>query len=591
VYPITDMKRTLILLSLLLSLLASAQNPMPKFKVGTYNIFTSDSRLKNVTGSDAVSEQRLWCNSAGAVADMIVHLDCDIMGLQEVCDSIWNGPQNIRALVADRGFDYEWILYPNTTHGHISYDDAIGYKPSVFECLESGIFWMAGVYDKPEMAEDAPKGSMRPTVWGHFRHRESGREFYFLSTHLLVSQKQEDGSWSHEGNKYNAQMLRKWAYENIPDDMPSILVGDMNVDDAGKHFLSLAQARFMDARLYFKYANRLSADAKTWGTQDKKDESGYSKWWPDHIMFNMFRPLDYVIDRSKFPTADGTLHYPSDHLPLTCNMEFRDYSPSGLPAPAKKKKTVRAMSFNVRYRNNNADWENGWDHRKFAIPAMLDDVQPDVVGTQEITHDQLEYMDRECPTYAHVGLFREGGNTGECPSIFYNTQTTELVEWGGFWLSETPDTCSIGWDARYKRTAVWARMKMKDSGKEFIFLTTHLDHRGQEARVKGMDLILDRLAEINQRKLPVAIVGDLNSMLDNEALARIQKEMKDARSTAVYSDTKYTFNGFGKSWTGVIDHIFYKGFRKCTNYKVDTRKYLHINFISDHYPIWADFEL
>lgn len=564
---------------------------MPRFKVGTYNIFTSDSRLKNVSGSDAVSEQRLWCNSAGAVADMIVHLDCDIMGLQEVCDSIWNGPQNIRKLVADRGYDYEWILYPNTAHGHISYDDAIGYKPSVFECMESGIFWMAGVYDKPEMAEDAPKGSMRPTVWGHFRHKESGREFYFLSTHLLVSQKQADGSWSHEGNKYNAKRIREWVYENIPDNVPSILVGDMNVDDKAKHWPTLAQTRFMDTKLYFVAAKRLSTDAKTWGTQDIKDESGFSKWWPDHIMFNMFRPLDYVIDRSKFPTADGSLHFPSDHLPVTSVMEFRDYSPSGLPVQAKKKKQARLMSFNVRYRNNNVDMENGWDHRKFAIPAMLDDVRPDVMGTQEIQIDQVQYLDRECPRYKHVGVFREGNDKGEIASLYYNSETVDLVDWGAFWLSETPGESSLGWDAEVKRTAVWGRMKMKDTGKEFIFLTTHLDHKGQEARVKGMDLILDRLAEINKDKLPVAIVGDLNSMLDNEALARVQKEMKDARSTAVSSDTKYTFNGFGKSWTGVIDHIMYKGFKKCTNYKVGTRKYLHINYISDHYPIWADFDL
>ena len=584
------MRRILSILLLLLSLpLAGAQ--MPRFKVGTYNLFTSDSRLKNVRSSAEVSEQRLWCNSAGAVADMIVHLDCDIMGFQEVCDSIWNGPDNIRKLVSGRGLAYEWILYPNTRHGHISYDDAIGYKPSVFECLESGIFWLAGVFDKPEMAEDAPKGSMRPCVWARMRHRASRREFYFLSTHLLVSQKQEDGSWSHEGNKYNAKMIRQWAYEHIPDDVPSILVGDMNVDDKAKHWLSLAQARFLDTRQYFARAKRLSADARTWGTQDNKDENGYSKWWPDHIMFNMFRPLDYVIDRSKFPTSDGSLHYPSDHLPVTCNMEFRDYSESGLPTPPKKKKAVRLVSFNVRYRNNNVDWENGWDHRKFAIPAMIRDVRPDVMGTQEIQLDQIQYLDREVPAYKHVGIFREGVEKGECASVYYNSETVDLVDWGGFWLSETPDRSSLGWDGAVKRTAVWARLKMKDTGKEFLFVNTHLDHKGLEARQKGMDLILDTLKVINTDRLPVALVGDLNSQLTDKALVRLCGEMKDARSTAADSDTKYAFNGFGYSWTGIIDHIFYKGWRKCANFKVVSRKYLHINYISDHYPIRADFEL
>lgn len=584
------MRRLLAYLGLLLPLLAAA-GPMPRFKAGTYNVCTSDSRLKTVKGNPDVSEQRLWCNSCTAVGDMLVHLDCDIIGLQEICDSIWNGPQNIREDVASKGLDYEWILYPNTRHGHISYDDAIGYKPEVFECLDNGIFWMGGVFDRPEMAEGAPKGSMRPAVWAHMKHRASGREFYFLSTHLVVSRKQEDGSWSHEGNKYNAQQLRKWLENNLPYDMPGILVGDMNVDDKAKHWASLAQVPFMDVKLYMAHAGRLSGDAKTWGTQDNKDENGYSKWWPDHIMVNGFRPLDYVIDRGRFPTADGTLHYPSDHLPLTCEVEFRDYSASGLNTPARGRKAVRAMSFNVRYFNNNVDYENGWDHRKQAIPAMLEDVKPDVMGTQEITDYQIAYLDAREPAYKHVGIFREPDGRKECASLYYNTETVELLDWGGFHLSETPGVPSLGWDAQVKRTAVWGKLRMKDTGREFFFVTTHLDHKGQTAREKGMDLILDTLKVLNLKKLPCIIVGDFNSTDDNPALKRIAGEMKNARLTASSSDTKYAFNGFGKSWTGNIDHIWYKGFRKCANYKVISRKYLHINYISDHYPIIADLEL
>ena len=586
------MKRILVIyLSFLMLPVLLCGQPQPRFKAGTYNVFTSDSRLKAVNGSSDVSPQRLWCNSYTAVGDMLVHMDCDILGLQEICDSIWNGPRNIRADVASKGLEYEWILYPNTRHGHISYDDAIAYKPSVFDCLENGIFWLGGVFDKPETAPDAPKGTMRPAVWGRFRHKSSGKEFYFISTHLLVSQRQEDGKYSHEGNKYNAKQLRTWLEDNLDDDLPAILVGDMNVDDKAKHWGSLAQVPMMDAKLSFLHSGRLSADARAWGTQDTKDESGFSKWWPDHIFLQGFRALDYVIERGKFPTADGSLHYPSDHLPLTCNVEFRDYSPSGLPTPARKKKAVRLMSFNIRYWNNNADYENGWAMRRRAIPAMLDDVKPDVFGTQEITHVQIEYLDRKMPRYKHVGLFREGGDTGECPSIFYDAEIVSLEDWGGFWLSETPTQCSIGWDARYKRVAVWARLKMKESGKEFVFVNTHLDHKGQEARVKGLDLILDTLATINGKKLPVALVGDLNMLPDDKGMERITRTMKDARTVAVSSDDKYSFNGFGKTWTGIIDYIWFDGFRKCTDFKVVCKPYLHIPFISDHYPIRADLEL
>ena len=55
-------------------------------------------------------------------------------------------------------------------------------------------------------------------------------------------------------------------------------------------------------------------------------------------------------------------------------------------------------------------------------------------------------------------------------------------------------------------------------------------------------------------------------------------------------DDKYTFNGFGKTWNGTVDYIWYKGFKRCHDFKVIVRKYNHVPFISDHYPIRADLE-
>ena len=127
--------RKLLLLFLLVPLLAPAQT----FKVGTYNICTSGSRKSFVEKGKAgviADPQRYWCNSATAVADMIADLDCDVIGIQEVCDSIWGnkGDLDIRRLVEERHPGYEWLLYPNTVKG-ISYDVAIAYKREVFDTL------------------------------------------------------------------------------------------------------------------------------------------------------------------------------------------------------------------------------------------------------------------------------------------------------------------------------------------------------------------------------------------------------------------------------------------------------------------------
>ena len=144
------MKTKLTLLALLWATVLSAQT----FTVGTFNLCTSGSRKSFVEKGKAgvvAGPQRYWCNSATAVADAIADMECDILGVQEVCDSIWGvkGDQDIKVLVAQRKDIYEWILYPNTEKG-ISYDVAIAYKRELFDTLATGIFWTGGHPDRPK---------------------------------------------------------------------------------------------------------------------------------------------------------------------------------------------------------------------------------------------------------------------------------------------------------------------------------------------------------------------------------------------------------------------------------------------------------
>jgi endonuclease/exonuclease/phosphatase family metal-dependent hydrolase len=103
-------------------------------------------------------------------------------------------------------------------------------------------------------------------------------------------------------------------------------------------------------------------------------------------------------------------------------------------------------------------------------------------------------------------------------------------------------------------------------------------------------VIIEMLPKINPKGLPMVTIGDFNAQYKAEALDRVKKEWKDARVQAKSSDDKYSFNGFGKSWNGTVDYIWYKGFKRCHDYKVIVRKYDHVPFISDHYPIRADLE-
>ncbi|MBQ7268572.1 MAG: glycoside hydrolase family 97 catalytic domain-containing protein [Bacteroidales bacterium] len=312
------------LLSILLTLSA------PSLKLGSFNLCTSGSRKTFVEKGKAgvrSDPQRYWCNSATAVADMIVAMDCDVLGVQEVCDSIWGiaGENDIKRLVAERGKDYEWILYPNSGKGTISYDVAIAYRGDLLDTLATGIFWTGGHPDLPRTRQGEPKHVCKPCVWARFREKTSGREFYFLDTHTVVPQRYKNDAWpKNRGNILNLQEIRRCAEALVPGDIPSVIVGDLNVSHKAEDWKHISADRWEDVYTRFERDGMLDMDDREWGTQNTKDEQSWTKWHPDHIMLSGFKAQDFRVCRERYATADGSLHYPSDHFPLVAVVKFAE---------------------------------------------------------------------------------------------------------------------------------------------------------------------------------------------------------------------------------------------------------------------------
>ena len=245
---------------------------------------------------------------------------------------------------------------------------------------------------------------------------------------------------------------------------------------------------------------------------------------------------------------------------------------------------VKVISYNIRFANKK-DGANIWQNRAKASPAMIKDYAPDVFGVQEALAVQLEYLDDKLPHYSFVGVGREDGKKkGETMAIFYNTRKVRLLDWGTYWLSETPEKPSRGWDADCKRTATWTLMEMKGSGKKFFYVNTHLDHRGDMAQQKGLELILERIAAMNPEGLPMILTGDFNVEPDAPVLYGLNAKMTDARRSALKTDSRATFNAWGKS-ASIIDYIYHSGFSECAEYETIVRQYKGVLYISDHYPI------
>ena len=146
----------------------------------------------------------------------------------------------------------------------------------------------------------------------------------------------------------------------------------------------------------------------------------------------------------------------------------------------------------------------------------------------------------------------------------------------------------MGWDAACKRTATWALMQHKASGKKFYYVNTHLDHVGKEARQKGLELIVERIASMNPEGYPMVMTGDFNVTPDDPALKGLDAKMKSARRFAAQTDEGITYNAWGKTENAaVIDHIYFSGFSSCPVFEVVTKPYMERKFISDHFPVRA----
>ena len=250
------------------------------------------------------------------------------------------------------------------------------------------------------------------------------------------------------------------------------------------------------------------------------------------------------------------------------------------------------------------DGENSWELRKQASAAMVNELRPDIMGLQEAFDFQADYIKEQCPDYDGVGVGRDDGKSaGEMMMIFFNTKTVELKDWGTFWLSETPEVPSFGWDAACRRTATWALLEMRKSGKEFYYVNTHLDHQGREAEKNGLKLIVERIDSINPKKYPMVLTGDFNVLPADAVLDDLDQIMSSARATAEVTDSIPSFNAFGKplkhaaigdqfvdlaTTAGLtIDYIYYSGFSKCPSFHTVTESFAGVPYISDHYPVTA----
>ncbi|MFV0540166.1 MAG: hypothetical protein ACK5MZ_02880 [Aestuariibaculum sp.] len=128
---------------------------------------------------------------------------------------------------------------------------------------------------------------------------------------------------------------------------------------------------------------------------------------------------------------------------------------------------LKLISYNVKL-DYPKEGINSWINRKPFFIDQLKFYEPDVLGIQEALPNQMEDIDGLLPYYSFVGVGRDDGkNTGEYSAIFYKADRLKVLQSSTFWLSQTPEKVTMGWDAVCNRICTYALFKDKKTKKYF----------------------------------------------------------------------------------------------------------------------------
>ena len=222
------------------------------------------------------------------------------------------------------------------------------------------------------------------------------------------------------------------------------------------------------------------------------------------------------------------------------------------------------------------------------MTSLLKEQNADFVGLQEVVYPQLQDLIKALKSYGNIGVGRKDGKTkGEYGPIFYKKEKYKLLKTNTFWLSETPETVSKGWDASLERICTYGLFQNLMNQEKIWIFNTHFDHRGVEARAKSIDLITEKVKVLNQENLPLIITGDFNLTPDQIPIQKMQSDFEDVEKNLAISDPYYgTYNSFDteKISKKRIDYIFIKGLKTLSAHHLYKKTPMG-GWASDHHPV------
>lgn len=253
---------------------------------------------------------------------------------------------------------------------------------------------------------------------------------------------------------------------------------------------------------------------------------------------------------------------------------------------------LKIMTYNIRY-DVESDVDNSWSTRKDKIVDIIRFYEPEVFGIQEGLPHQVHFLDSIFISYKAIGNGRDGNQKGEHCSIFYNVNQFKLIKSDTFWLSETPEEVSKGWDAALNRICTYGLFKNKKTKEYFWVFNTHFDHMGVVANNNSAKLIHDMILKLNVKKYPVIIIGDFNLEPSSEPILFLSRMYSNTKEVAQFSyNAGGTFNAFDffNPKNKEIDFVFVSKDRFLIKKYAVLRDSFLFKYPSDHFPVMTELE-
>ena len=280
-------------------------------RIGTYNVW-ADSARKGPIKKKRALESRSWEHSKQAVAELIVKLDCDIIGLQEVSGTCRDDLQKLIKKAGGKRYKMWWEnSYPE---GMRIIGNAVLYDKRMFKIEKKAVYFYSPTPEVSSNGWDCTK-FYRTALTSVITHKKSGKKFFFIATHCPLK----------PIAKANAgRLLVEFDKKYNTDKLPTIVVGDMN-SHPGDKFHQTMLSYYDDS---FQVAEKKCATLGTFngpGEVEKQLSQLYRRI--DHIYTHSTENgkvtvKEYDVNRDKF-NCGGRKHYPSDHNPVVVNLTIK----------------------------------------------------------------------------------------------------------------------------------------------------------------------------------------------------------------------------------------------------------------------------